>query len=201
MISSAAERGAVFVDRDGVICQNRDDYVKSWAEFDFVPGSIEALAALTRTATRLYVFTNQSVVGRGLITRRTLDTIHEKMRDVLAGNGVKIAGILVCPHHPDDDCGCRKPQPGLLYQAEREFKVDLSRSFVIGDALSDVEAGAVAGCTTILVKSGRGAAAARARGTAKHKPDFIADDLVDAAIWVMAQQAAQIGARTEVRSR
>lgn len=201
MISSRAERGAVFVDRDGVICENRPDHVRTWSEFQFVPGSVEALAALRRAGIPMFVVTNQSVIGRGMVNRRTLDQIHERMLDVFHGSGVVIESVLVCPHHPDDQCGCRKPEPGLLLGAAARYKVDLSRSFMIGDALTDIEAGARASCTTILVKTGRGADAAAAIEGSRYKPDFVADDLVDAAIWILAQRALRLGSSDQARSR
>ena len=198
MTSLRVERGAVFVDRDGVICENRPDHVTSWSEFVFVPGAVEALASLSRAKVPLYIVTNQAVVGRGLLSRRSLDQIHEKMLGVLYGSGATVASILVCPHHPDDQCACRKPNPGLLREAEARFDIDLKRSFMIGDAATDIEAGQSAGTTTILVKTGRGADTVRRRGAPK--ADFVAEDLVDAAIWILSQKAVRIG-RTEVRTR
>src|SRR5688572_16227683 len=145
MALSAPEPAAVFVDRDGVICENREDHVKAWSEFVFVPGSIEAMASMRRAGLRLFVITNQAIVGRGLLSRRALDVIHEHMLDSLGASGAKVEGILVCPHHPDDRCTCRKPEPGLLFEAADTFKVDLRRSFVVGDFVTDIEAGARAG--------------------------------------------------------
>jgi D-glycero-D-manno-heptose 1,7-bisphosphate phosphatase len=183
---------AVFIDRDGVICENRPDHVKAWSEFVFLPGTVEALASLTRAKTRLFVFTNQSAVGRGLMSRRTLDAVHEKMLDYLGGAGAHVEGILVCPHHPDDDCACRKPKPGLLLEAHDRFKVDLKRSFVVGDHHTDVEAGTEVGAETVLVRSGRGADSVRDRSTWRAEPTFIADDLVDAAIWILGRRASSM---------
>ena len=199
MNSSGRKSGAVFVDRDGVICENRSDYVKSWSEFSFVPGSVEALASLSNTGARLFVVTNQAVVGKGLISRRQLDVIHEKMLDVLSGAGAKIESILVCTHHPDDRCDCRKPNPGLLLDAALRFKVDLDTSYMIGDHSTDIEAGARAGAATVLVLSGRGTDAVAVRSFGKYQPDFIADDLVDAAIWVMGKQTLQLGSKAKAR--
>jgi D-glycero-D-manno-heptose 1,7-bisphosphate phosphatase len=199
MISSRGERGAVFIDRDGVICENRDDHVKSWSEFNFIPGSVEALAALSRARMPLYIVTNQAIIGRGMVSRRNLDVIHEKMIDVFHGSGVKIESVLVCPHHPDDKCPCRKPEPGLLTDVAFRNKISLQRSFMIGDSLTDVEAGARAGCTTILVRTGRGGAAIPGIDGAEFRPDFVADDLVDAAIWVLAQNALRIGSEVRLR--
>lgn len=194
-------RPAVFVDRDGVICENRPEHVRSWAEFVFVPGSIEALASLCNAGMRVFVVTNQSVVGRGMISRRALDGIHEKMLDVLAGAGARIERILVCPHHPDDRCECRKPNAGLLTEASLRFKVDLARSFMVGDSATDVEAGHRAGCEAVLVRTGRGTATIASGAWNGKPPEFIADDLVDAAIWVMGRQALRIGSGTRARGR
>lgn len=184
------EPSAVFVDRDGVICENRSDHVKDWSEFAFIPGSIEAMASLRRAGLRLFVITNQAIVGRGLLSRRALDVMHEKMLDSLGASGAKIDAVLVCPHVPEDRCTCRKPEPGLLLAAAGEHKVDLAKSFMVGDHVTDIEAGARAGCRTILVRTGRGAAALDRMTT---EPDFVADDLVDAAIWILAQRARAAG--------
>ena len=192
MISSGRRPGAVFIDRDGVICANRSDYVKTWSEFEFISGSIEALASLRRTGERLVVVTNQSAVGRGLLSRRGLDVIHERMLDALGASGAKVEAVVVCPHHPDDGCACRKPEPGLLADAADRLKLDLSLSFMIGDHRTDIEAGARAGCTTILVRTGRSARIERADPAGwPVPPDFVGDDLVDAALWLLAQRAVQ----------
>jgi len=190
MISQGADPGAVFVDRDGVICENLPDHVKTWSEFVFVPGAIEALASLRRAGCRLVMVTNQSAVGRGLLSRRQLDVIHEKMLESLGGSGAKFDAIMVCPHHPDDGCACRKPEPGMLLDAADRSKIDLSRSFMIGDHPHDVEAGKRAGCEAVLVRTGRWDGSTP---VGKYGPDFIADDLVDAAIWVLGRRAMRVG--------
>jgi D-glycero-D-manno-heptose 1,7-bisphosphate phosphatase len=190
MISHGSDPGAVFVDRDGVICENRADHVKTWSEFVFLPGAIEALASLRRAGCRLVVVTNQSAVGRGLLSRRQLDLIHEKMLGSFGGSGAKVEAIMVCPHHPDDGCACRKPEPGMLLEAADRLKVDLSRSFMIGDHPADVEAGKRAGCETVLVRTGRWDGSSV---VGPHAPDFVADDLVDAAIWVLGRRAMRVG--------
>lgn len=189
---------AVFVDRDGVICENREDHVKSWQEFAFIPGAIEAIASLSRAGMRVFIATNQGIVGRGLISGRTLDQIHSAMLDVLAGAGGRIEAVLVCPHHPDDRCACRKPAPGMFTEAASKYKIDLGASFVIGDHTNDLDAGRAAGTSTVLVRTGRGAATARARDWTQ-PPDFIADDLVDAAIWILGARALGGTGWTEAR--
>ncbi|MFA5891002.1 MAG: D-glycero-beta-D-manno-heptose 1,7-bisphosphate 7-phosphatase [Actinomycetota bacterium] len=198
MTAQDRKEPAIFLDRDGVICENRPDHVKSWSEFVFIPGSVEALASLTRAKRRVFVVTNQSAIGRAMMTRRTLDDIHERMLDVVEGSGARIEAILVCPHHPDDKCECRKPKPGLLRAAAAERGVDLEASFLVGDTGTDLRAGAAAGCRTILVRTGRGAETIRDRSWGRRAPDFVADDLVDAAIWILAQEA--IGRRARGRA-
>ena len=194
------KRAAVFLDRDGVVCENRPDYVKTWSEFSFLPGAVEAVASLTQARVSIYVVTNQSAVGRGLLSRRHLDGMHEKMLEILRGAGARVESILVCPHHPDDGCDCRKPAPGLLVDAAERYGIDLSRSFFVGDAGSDMIAGARAGCTPVLVRTGLGTETIRDKTWGKHKPAFVADDIVDAAIWILGRLALQLGSRTGVRS-
>ncbi|MCA1833945.1 MAG: D-glycero-alpha-D-manno-heptose-1,7-bisphosphate 7-phosphatase [Actinomycetota bacterium] len=190
--------GAIFVDRDGVICENRDDYVKSWEEFRFIPGAAEALAALTTSGLRLFVVTNQSAISRGIVTRDAIDDMHARMLDVLRAAGARVEAVLVCPHSPEDSCACRKPSEGLLLDAAKQYGVELAESWMIGDAESDVVAGKRAGCETVLVLTGRGATQARSARWLDGKPDLVAHDLVDAAIWVLARVAERTRAMMEV---
>ena len=147
---------AVFLDRDGVICRNRRDHVKSWEEFVFLPGSLAALARLAAAPVRIVVVTNQAVINRGIVPVATVEDIHARMVDAIHAAGGRVDRVLYCPHRPDEQCDCRKPQPGLPKQAAQEFGVDLSRSYVVGDALSDVGAAKAAGCAPYLVLTGRG---------------------------------------------
>jgi D-glycero-D-manno-heptose 1,7-bisphosphate phosphatase len=146
----------VFIDRDGVICENHDDYVKSWPEFSFLPNSLEALAKLTQAGYRIIVVTNQSAVGRGLLDLETLHDIHSRMIAIVEQHGGRIERVMVCPHRPEDKCRCRKPQPGMLLTAAQELGLDLTSAFMIGDACTDVQAGQAAGCRSFLVLTGRG---------------------------------------------
>lgn len=147
-------RQTVLIDRDGVIVKNRADYVKSIDEMEVLPGAIEALAELSKHGHRVFVITNQSAIGRGLTTRAEVDRMHEKLLSEVQGLGGSIDAFLICPHTPNDHCDCRKPAPGLLYQARDRHGVDLESAVVIGDAISDVEAARAAGCASILVLSG-----------------------------------------------
>ena len=168
---------AVFLDRDGVINENRDDHVKSWREFHFLPGAPQAVARLTRAGVRVFVVTNQAVVNRGLVSRVRIDALNARMVRELRRRGGTIEAVAYCPHRPDEGCGCRKPRAGLLLDLARGHAIDLSAAAVVGDALSDIEAGQAAGCQTILVLTGRGGQELR-RAAAIGKNGFlIARDL------------------------
>jgi histidinol-phosphate phosphatase family protein len=142
----------VFIDRDGVINRKRDDdYVKSWAEFEFLPKAKEALALLSRSGYRVIIVTNQRGIARGLMTAADLSDIHRRMQDELAEAGALITAIYHCPHD-SGECTCRKPETGLFLQAQRDFPdVDFSRSILIGDSTSDMQAGDLLGCRNIFV--------------------------------------------------
>ncbi|MCB0212549.1 MAG: HAD family hydrolase [Anaerolineae bacterium] len=147
---------AIFLDRDGVICENRSDYVKNWQEFKFLPGAKQSLAALRYLELPIIVVTNQSAIGRGIVSADVVDDIHHRMMTEIQGYGGHITHVYCCPHHPEDECDCRKPKPGMLLQAAQELGIDLSQSYMIGDAASDLIAGHQAGCHSILVLTGRG---------------------------------------------
>ena len=148
---------AIFLDRDGVIIENRKNYVRSWNDVSFLPGAVTALASINSTAHKIIIVTNQSAVGRGIITLSRAQQINQHLAEALSRNGCRIDAIFMCPHSPADQCGCRKPKPGLLLQAVESFNIDLARSIMIGDAWSDVQAGFNAGVgTNVLVKTGRG---------------------------------------------
>lgn len=143
----------VFLDRDGVINKRppKADYVKSWEEFEFLPGSVEAIKLLTKNNYEIFIISNQSGIARGAMTKKDLDLIHNKMTDELKKNRGIIAGTYVCPHGWDEGCDCRKPQAGLLYQASNEHFIDLTKAIFIGDDERDLEAGEKVGCKTFLV--------------------------------------------------
>jgi D-glycero-D-manno-heptose 1,7-bisphosphate phosphatase len=145
----------VFLDRDGVINKRpaQADYVKTWAEFEFLPGAIEGLGLLSRKGYEMYIVTNQPGVARGKMTKNDLDTIHGNMQEELRKRGVEIKGIYACLHGWEDGCNCRKPKPGLLFQASSEHYFDVTKAIFIGDDPRDEEAGEAAGCKTILMDS------------------------------------------------
>jgi len=147
---------AIFIDRDGVINFNRPDYVKSWEEFTFLPGSLDALCLIGKLGWPVVIISNQSAIGRGLVAADAVAEINNRLLEQVEHAGGHIDGVYVCPHHPDDGCNCRKPRPGLLQQAASELGLDLSRSYLIGDAESDILAAKTVSAQPILVLSGRG---------------------------------------------
>jgi D-glycero-D-manno-heptose 1,7-bisphosphate phosphatase len=148
----------IFLDRDGVIIQNRANYVRSWADVAFIPGSLAALARLKDSPYRILIITNQSAIGRGLLLPQTADEINEKMIGEINKAGGRVDGIFICPHQPEDNCACRKPRPGLILQAVQAWQIDLAKSILIGDNLSDLQAGQAAGVARLaLVRTGLGA--------------------------------------------
>jgi D-glycero-D-manno-heptose 1,7-bisphosphate phosphatase len=147
---------AVFLDRDGVINENRPNHVKSWSEFRFLPGAREAIARLTDAGARIFIISNQAIINRGIVPHEAVDAINARMTREIERYGGRIEAVAYCPHRPEEHCGCRKPQPGLLVGLANSHRLDLRSAVVVGDALSDVEAGQAAGCQTVLVLTGRG---------------------------------------------
>lgn len=146
----------VFLDRDGVINENRDDYVKSWSEFHFIAGSREAIAKLTHAGHTIVICTNQAVIARGQASIEIIEDIHRRMIAEIAAVGGEIAKVYYCPHAKDANCACRKPRPGMLLRARDELGIDLNDAMFIGDSITDVRAGLAAGVRSILVLSGLG---------------------------------------------
>jgi D-glycero-D-manno-heptose 1,7-bisphosphate phosphatase len=146
----------IILDRDGVINQDSDAYIKSPEEWIPIPGSLEAIARLNHAGYTVVVATNQSGVGRGYYNLETLDAIHEKMNRLLAEVDGRIEGIFFCPHGPDDGCDCRKPEPGLFHQIREQFETDLQNVPAIGDSLRDLQAAQTVGARPILVLTGKG---------------------------------------------
>ncbi len=149
-------RRAIFLDRDGVINENRSDYVKSWDEVVFLPGVFEPLRRLANSPFVICLVTNQSVINRGIIPRFTVEEINQRLLATIRVQGGRVDGVFYCPHRPDERCDCRKPRPGLLLQAQRDFGLDLSASYLIGDAVTDIEAARSVGSKPILVLTGLG---------------------------------------------
>jgi len=146
----------IILDRDGVINQDSDDFIKSPEEWHPIAGSLEAIAHLNQAQYRVVVASNQSGIARGLFSIETLNQIHDKMHLMLADLGGKIDAVFFCPHGPDDHCACRKPKPGLFKEIALRLNCDLSKVSAIGDSLRDLQAAYSAGAQTILVKTGKG---------------------------------------------
>lgn len=172
---------AVFLDRDGVLIENRSDYIREWSHVSLLPQVIEALAAFHREGFKVIVVTNQSAVGRGLMTFETAQEINDRLTKTIQESGGWIDAVYMCPHQPNDQCICRKPQPGLLLQAAGDLSIDLTSSWMVGDAWSDLLAGQAAGVPeTILVRTGRGASQLLLPQPDGLKPFRITDDLLAA---------------------
>ncbi len=146
----------VLIDRDGVLNQDSEDFIKSPAQWQPLPGSLEAVALLNQHGYEVIVITNQSGLARGLFDETVLTQIHSKMHRMLAECGAHITKIYFCPHGPDSACNCRKPKPGLLQAFAADFQVNLNDVFFIGDAIRDVQAALAAGAKPLLVKTGQG---------------------------------------------
>lgn len=165
------------MDRDGTINVERH-YLSDPVDLELLPGAAEGIRALNEAGLGVAVVTNQSGLARGYFDVATLDQIHARLHDLLAGCGASVDGIYVCPHHPDDGCRCRKPGPGLAEQVAAAMQVDLSRCFVVGDKECDVELGHGVGATTILVLTGYGKGTRDKGGV---RPDYVTSDLREAA--------------------
>lgn len=146
----------VILDRDGVINEDSDAFIKSVSEWHPIPGSIEAIARLSRAGFIVVVATNQSGLGRGLFSQGDLEAIHGRLNELVTAAGGSLAGIFYCRHRPDEGCKCRKPLPGLIDAIERELGVSAAGAWSIGDSLRDLEAAAAKGCVPVLVLTGKG---------------------------------------------
>ena len=148
----------VILDRNGSINLHRDDFVKNETEWTPLPQALEAIARLNHAGWHVVIASNQSGLGRGLFDVVSLNAMHAKMHKMLAAVGGRVDAIFYCPHSPDEDCGCRKPKPGLFLQIGERYGVDLANVPTAGDSLRDVQAGAAAGCEPHLLLTGMGAA-------------------------------------------
>lgn len=146
----------IILDRDGVINHDRDDYVKSADECVPIEGSIEAIVRLNKAGFTVVVATNQAGLAKGKFELDDLEAMHEKITGLVEEQGGELGGIFYCPHHPDDNCKCRKPKPGMLDAIEAEFNTSVESSYFVGDSLRDLQAGLLKGCKPILVKTGKG---------------------------------------------
>jgi D-glycero-D-manno-heptose 1,7-bisphosphate phosphatase len=146
----------IILDRDGVINQDSDEFIKSPAEWIPIPGSLEAIARLNQADYHVVVCTNQSGIARGKFNMMTLNAIHQKMHAAAQSVGADIDAVFFCPHAADDHCDCRKPKPGMFHTIAKRFETNLKAVPTVGDSLRDLQAGFVAGCKPYLVLTGKG---------------------------------------------
>jgi D-glycero-D-manno-heptose 1,7-bisphosphate phosphatase len=172
---------AVFLDRDGVLIENRADYIREWSHVIILPWTVDALVGLHKAGFKIIVVTNQSAVSRGLISFETAQEINSRLVRTILENGGWIDAVYMCPHQPQDRCTCRKPQPGLLLQAARELSLDLHASWMVGDAWSDLLAGQSAGLQgSVMVRTGRGASQLLQAQPAEITPFIVCENLFGA---------------------
>jgi D-glycero-D-manno-heptose 1,7-bisphosphate phosphatase len=175
-----------FLDRDGVINHDSPDYIKSLNEFHFLPRSLDALKLLSENGWSVFVITNQSAIGRGLISLSGVDRIHTHLKKIVGENGGRITDIFFCPHRPDEDCLCRKPKPEMIRWAVDKFGIDVKQAVMVGDRATDIQCGQNAGCgRTVLVRTGVGRITEKQLAQTKLKPTRIADDLYDTVKWIV----------------
>ncbi len=146
----------ILLDRDGVINEDSDNYIKSVDEWRPIPGSLEAIARLNRAGYRIVVITNQSGISKGLFDLEGLAAMHNKMLRLTSEVGGRIDAIFFCPHGPEAKCNCRKPKPGMFEQAAMRYGVSLQGVVAVGDSLRDLQAASALQCKTFLVKTGKG---------------------------------------------
>lgn len=172
---------AIFLDRDGVIIENRPAYVRNWNEVDIYPQALSALAKISNSNYKVIIISNQAGIGRGLIDPAVSEEINERLLSEVVKAGGRIDGVFICPHKPEDQCTCRKPKPGLILQAAEAHSIDLSRSIMIGDAITDLQAGFAAGIPTVaLVQTGRGSEQASSPEASSLPPFLVYADLLRA---------------------
>jgi histidinol-phosphate phosphatase family protein len=171
---------AVFLDRDGTMAPDVA-YCRRPEDFELFPTTAKAIRLLNEHGYKVIVITNQSGIARGYFNEDTLDKIHQKIRKKLGEEGARIDGIYYCPHHPDDNCECRKPKPGMVLRAVGEHDIDPRSSFIVGDRPQDIQLGQNTSCRTVLIMAGT-------EEVALCSPDYTAPDLYQAALWIIEQK-------------
>lgn len=171
----------VLLDRDGTVIFDKV-YQKDPALTELLPNAAEGLRRLTQAGYGLAIVTNQSGIRRGYISEAELISVNQSVIDVLAKEGVRVDGVYYCPHRPEDNCGCRKPLPGMVENAVRDLGFDPRASVMVGDREADVGLGKAVGARTVLLRTGGGMEAEKVAGG---QADYVADDLLDAADWII----------------
>ena len=172
---------AVFLDRDGTIARDVP-YCGKPEDFEILPTVPEAIKLLNQNSFKVVVVTNQSGIARGYFTEETLALIHQKMKDELAAAGANIDAIYYCPHHPDENCACRKPGTALFQRAAEDLDIDFPSSFMIGDTEEDIYAGKAIGCKTVLVTTGP-----KAGDGVIDISDFSTNNFQEAIRWILTE--------------
>jgi D-glycero-D-manno-heptose 1,7-bisphosphate phosphatase len=178
----------VILDRDGVINEDSDDYIRSLDEWVPVPGSIDAIARLSRAGFSIAVATNQSGIARGYFDEITLANMHALLCELVEEAGGQVDAICYCPHGPDEGCRCRKPAPGLLEQISEELRLPLAGAWYVGDTRKDLELGLSMNCRPILVRSGKGRDTEQKLDASTRQAVAIVDDLAAAADLILASE-------------
>jgi D-glycero-D-manno-heptose 1,7-bisphosphate phosphatase len=176
---------AVFLDRDGTINEEMG-YINHLSRFLVFPEAIPAIRRLNEAGLKVVVISNQSGVARGYFSLALMEEVHRHLTEHLAAGHARLDGFFVCTHHPNEDCPCRKPKPELIERAARDLDLDLKRSYLIGDRFKDIETAANAGVKGILVLTGYGRGEFEfIRDQAPVPPVYVAQDLADAAAWIL----------------
>jgi D-glycero-D-manno-heptose 1,7-bisphosphate phosphatase len=174
-MTALLERECVFLDRDGTVIEERH-YLSDPAGVEVVSGAAAGICAIRQRGLLAVIVSNQSGIGRGLFGWDDVNRVNARMLELLEVEGAQIDGLHICPHTPDDACACRKPASGLVLRAAEELGADPARSLVVGDKRSDIDLGLAVGATTVLVRTGYGAATERELGV---RPDYVIDRLGD----------------------
>ena len=190
-------RRFVVLDRDGTIIVERH-YLSDPGQVELIPGVAAGLRQLRELGLGLVMITNQSAISRGVFDEARLGLIHQRLRELLAAEGIYLDGIYSCPHAPEEDCPCRKPRPGLLESAAQELDFDPQACFVIGDKVCDIELGRRVGATTLLVRTGYGAQVAAENTVVR---DYVVDDVQDAAQLIERLLTADEGMKVHATKR
>lgn len=177
----------IILDRDGVINEDSDDYIKSPEEWIPVPGSIDAISRLSSAGYTLVVATNQSGLGRGLFDTYALARMHEKMHRLVEDAGGRISGVFYCPHTPEKNCRCRKPATGLLDRIEKELALDVAGAWYIGDSEKDIDCAEKAQCIPVLVMTGKGRNTLDTLSSEKRERILIFDNLAAATDHILSE--------------
>lgn len=180
----------IILDRDGVINYDSHAYIKSPDEWQAIPGSLEAISALNKAGFEVVIATNQSGIARGLYDQPMLEKIHAKLHAQLNTVGGQIRDIFFCPHHPDEGCICRKPQPGLFWQIREKYPLNFAQVFYVGDSLSDYQVAEKVGCKFLLVLTGNGKRTLTTLGP--HAPLSYFSDLAAAAEFILDEHSSEI---------